>query len=611
MSVTISNTAPVVTVSASAASVVVGGTVTLTGTATDVNAGDTLSYNWTSNNGGTLADNTRLSTTWTATDTTLGPVVLTLTVTDSHEATASASVSIAISTTAPVVLITTATQTVAAGATVPLQATVTDPDSGDAHSYRWTSNNGGTFADNTLLNAVWTAPDVSGEVELTLSVTDSRQATGTASVAIVVSNAIPTVSLTADTSVVVIGAVVNLDGTAQDSDGGDALAFRWTSNGGGRFENANALDTSWRAPNQPGVVTLTLTATDNSDVSASASDQVTITIVMPDHPGAAGIGGMGIWGGVIDANDRFIAISYYAEENPSDEEAPVAGAQKWLITITDNNGSVIAGQIAPSLGANIAVFYFPPAATTATVQWGAPLFASITKNPLIFSSTEPMQPLVIPWISDADATGGSQTEARTSLGEWTVLMVEGIELIVRSSERNRQYAAQILSNEADLQFLKLIADNARGDGGHLITLEGIRWLGQGYQQWPQVIADHLSFGPNTPVGYSGDENADTRSQAISERGLQSEFTVSILDLGSTFGLPAIVVGSVAVLGLLAGTLGLFLIVGAGPEHAIPFMGPAAMSVGLVGLISVTVLAVVTIVVFLVAAGILISKYTAT
>ena len=72
VSITVNNTAPVVSARASPATTTVGGTVTLTGTATDVNAGDTLSYSWVSNNGGTFADTTRLSTTWTATDTTPG-----------------------------------------------------------------------------------------------------------------------------------------------------------------------------------------------------------------------------------------------------------------------------------------------------------------------------------------------------------------------------------------------------------------------------------------------------------------------------------------------------------------------------------------------------------
>ena len=95
---------PAVSVEAFPLHVVSGDSLTLTGTAAEPE-GHTLTYAWTSNGGGTFADTTALSTTWTAPDATVAnqTVTLTLTVTDTEGETGTATVDVLVSPPAPII----------------------------------------------------------------------------------------------------------------------------------------------------------------------------------------------------------------------------------------------------------------------------------------------------------------------------------------------------------------------------------------------------------------------------------------------------------------------------------------------------------------------------
>ena len=599
VTITVGNHAPVVTAGTSASSVQVGNTVDLTGTATDEDEGDTLSYRWTSNNGGTFADNTRLTTTWTATNTVPGDVTLTLTVTDSYEASSSASVTVTVANNPPNVNIVTLAQTVTVSVSLSLVATATDDNEGDILSYRWTSNNGGTFADDTRLATTWTAPDTSTTVVLTLTVTDAHEGTGMDSVTITVSNRIPTVSADGTPLIVAVSEVVNLDGTATDVDGGDNLTYNWTSSGGGAFADVEALDTTWTAPTSPGIITLTLSATDDAETPATAFVQLTVTVVMPDHPGYSTILGFGVWGGVVEPHDRFIAVSYYADEDPPSEDSLLVGTNKWVITLSTDTG-IIAGQVVPSMGPNVAVFYLPPLGDASRVMWEDNLYISISKNPLIFATVETPQRLVPPWRYNADATGNIQADVITDLGQWLQLATSGIEAIIQTAGLGQDYVQSYIGDDATLAFTS----------NDKITAEGLHWLRQGYRHWLTLTPEIFNTSVNIPEGFTVEANSDIRSQEIRDSGINSEFTVSVLAIASQFGLPSLIVGSVALLALVTATLALFVFLGGGAHHALPFLGMAALVVALVGLLNLTLLAVCTVLMFLVAAAIFIQKYTA-
>ena len=278
--------APTVSVTPESATVSGGGTVTLDGTASD----GALSFAWSSDGGGTFADDSALDTTWTAPAATQAEqvVTLTLTVTDDGDASATAEVEVTVlANQAPTVSVTPESATVRGGGTVTLDGTAADPE-GDGLSFAWSSNGGGTFADDSALDTVWTAPAATQAEQvltLTLTVTDDGdgRASATAEVEITVlasTSQAPVVSAGAAPGRVRGGGTVTLDGTASDPEG-DGLSFAWSSDGGGTFADAAALDTTWTAPaglETEQVVTLTLTVTDDGG-GGSATAEVEVTVL--------------------------------------------------------------------------------------------------------------------------------------------------------------------------------------------------------------------------------------------------------------------------------------------------------------------------------------------
>ena len=263
-----------------------GASVNLDGTASDPE-GDTLTYAWTSSGGGSFDAAGALNTGWNAPGATDADqtITLTLTVTDDGAGARSTSVTAVVTVKAQsqlAVTITADPTTVNGGGTVMLSSTVTGA-SGTVF-YSWTATaDVGTFTDTASPNPVWTAPSAGISdtgVPVRLLVTDSG---GTVFATVIVTlrgNQAPEVSASADPTSVAGGGTVTLDGTASDPEG-DTLTYAWTSNGGGSFDDAGALDTTWTAPaatDADQTVMLTLTATDDGAGTRSASDTVTVTV---------------------------------------------------------------------------------------------------------------------------------------------------------------------------------------------------------------------------------------------------------------------------------------------------------------------------------------------
>ena len=271
-----------------------GDPVTLSGSASDDDTGDTLTYLWTSNLPGlTLTDPDTLTPSFTAPqvdqDT---PVTLTLTVTDSHNATATDQIVITVTDVPPPAnnpptASAGADRTVQEGDPVTLSGSASDDDTGDTLTYLWTSNLPGlTLTDPDTLTPSFTAPQVDQDtpVTLTLTVTDSHNATATDQIVITVTdvpppaNNPPTASAGADRTVQE-GDPVTLSGSASDDDTGDTLTYLWTSNLPGlTLTDPDTLTPSFTAPqvDQDTPVTLTLTVTDSHN--ATATDQIVITV---------------------------------------------------------------------------------------------------------------------------------------------------------------------------------------------------------------------------------------------------------------------------------------------------------------------------------------------
>ena len=188
--------------------------------------------------------------------------------------------------TAPTASATATTRTTVNGlGRVTLDGTATDPEN-DTLTYAWTSSGGGTFDDPLALDTIWTAPektDAAQDIVLTLTVTDdgAGQLTHAAEVNVRVrKNRRPTASVSPDTATVDGGGAVTLDGTARDPDT-TMLTYAWTSSGGGTFDDASALDTTWTAPPKTNAlqdITLTLTVADDGYEERAATVTVQVTV---------------------------------------------------------------------------------------------------------------------------------------------------------------------------------------------------------------------------------------------------------------------------------------------------------------------------------------------
>ena len=264
-----------------------GQTVTLNGTATDLND-DSLTYLWSHNSSLAiqLANSASLSTTFTApavdADT---EITFTLNV-DDGIGISSDQVTITIDHNDLPTVKAGADQTVQEGQTVMLNGTAADND-GDQLTYRWSHDSTLpiVFANDASLSTTFAAPAVDADTEITftLNVDDGIGISSDQVTITIDHNDLPTVKAGADQTVQE-GQTVMLNGTAADNDG-DQLTYRWSHDSTLPivFANDASLSTTFAAPavDADTEITFTLNVDDGIGIS---SDQVTITIDHNDLP---------------------------------------------------------------------------------------------------------------------------------------------------------------------------------------------------------------------------------------------------------------------------------------------------------------------------------------
>ena len=165
---------------------------------------------------------------------------------------------------------------------VTLSAEVSDPDGNDI-SYLWKQTSGDSvdISDSDQAESYFTAPIADAPMELgfALTVSDDYGASNSKSATVSVSdNIAPQVDAGADQSVSA-GALVDLLGSASDSDGGIAeVTWQLSSGSGVILSSTSTLDTSFVAPSSSSELTLVFQLSVTDDRGASASDTVTVTV---------------------------------------------------------------------------------------------------------------------------------------------------------------------------------------------------------------------------------------------------------------------------------------------------------------------------------------------
>ena len=296
------NEAPAADAGADHTGVAMGATVTLAGSGTDPDAGDTLAYAWTQPEGGSVT----LSGAATATATFDAPggltedatLVFALTVTDAGGLSHQDQVSVTVEGPAPAAPVVSGASafSVVEGSTAVGVLSAVDADT-EVADLVW-SMAGGVDASRFSLSAsgvlAFSAAkdfedpddaDSDGTYELTVRVSDGqRAATGDVEVSLANRNEAPTADAGADHTGVAMGATVTLAGSGTDPDAGDTLAYAWTQPEGGSvtLTGAATATATFDAPGgltEDATLVFTLTVTDAGGLSHH--DQVSVTIEGP------------------------------------------------------------------------------------------------------------------------------------------------------------------------------------------------------------------------------------------------------------------------------------------------------------------------------------------
>jgi biopolymer transport protein ExbD len=208
-----------------------------------------------------------------------GTLTFVLTVTDNNGAAASDSVSVSVN--LPPVAEAGTDQIVLAGAQVMLNGAASHDDGGTIISYAWTQTAGTsvTLAGADTATPNFTAPNASGTLAFTLTVTDDNGATASDTVTISVN--LPPAAEAGPDQAVTSGATVTLNGAGSRDPDGTVASYVWVQTAGATvaLTGAATATPTFIAPNASGTLTFVLTVTDNN--GATASDTVSVSVNLP------------------------------------------------------------------------------------------------------------------------------------------------------------------------------------------------------------------------------------------------------------------------------------------------------------------------------------------
>jgi hypothetical protein len=289
-SVTVNNVAPSVTIGSGPATGPAGATdlapegvaVNLHATVTDPGTTDVLTERWSVTKNGAPYGAAGSGTVFSFTPDDNGSYVVTLTVSDDDGGSTTQSRSIQVTNVAPTGAITGApTGSVPEGTAIALGSTAVDASSVDAASLTrsWAvTKNGAAFASGSGASFSFT-PNDNGSYVVTLTVADKDGGTGKATASIMVTNAVPTVTITGPAvgAVYPVGTAVTFAGTYADPGTADTHTAQWTFAAGttvltspAQSVKGGTVSTSYKFA-AAGVYNVTLAVTDDDGGTGTAT----------------------------------------------------------------------------------------------------------------------------------------------------------------------------------------------------------------------------------------------------------------------------------------------------------------------------------------------------
>ncbi len=211
-----------------------------------------------------------------------GTYQITLTVTDRDGATGRDTVTVYVQNVAPHNVVITGENSLMQNQPATFAATFEDPGTMDTPTYFWSVTKAGTtYATGTDASFAFT-PSEAGDFTVNLTVTDKDGASGTASFALTVIEAVLTPSIqVVGTPPLTEGSPITLEGSVSNADSFPGLAFTWAV-----YKNGVAFATDTGSafaftPDDNGTYRVTLTATSGLNNSATAEVVLTVTNVVP------------------------------------------------------------------------------------------------------------------------------------------------------------------------------------------------------------------------------------------------------------------------------------------------------------------------------------------
>jgi hypothetical protein len=268
-----------------------------------------------------------------------------------------------------------------------VKVTATDPD-GEVLTYAWSATAGG-FDTAASAQARWTAPQQTGTVTLTVSVSDPGGASTSISFPIVVEglgygeaevyvrfNSWPrVVSMRGAPTHVSVGHAVAVSAQASDADGApETLSYTWTATCEGTWTNAQSAQASFTPTALPG---------------SAACDNCEVRVKVEDGRGGEGAGRLGICVGTpVDPSFPPRLVNAYQ----SSRKAGAGTTVLFRVQAEDPEGSALTF----GWEANVGTFEAPSSgANSGTVVWKAPGCMAAQQAPQVKAKVEDATGLVL------------------------------------------------------------------------------------------------------------------------------------------------------------------------------------------------------------------------
>ncbi len=273
---------------------ILGDAVTLDGSGTTDPEGDAFTYQWTVTNqpaGSLVGFDDATSANPTFTPPLAGTYTVELAATDDDGAIGTDTVVVTVTADQPpTAVISASAGNVQVGGSIVFDGSgSTDPEDGAVSSYQWILSSapaGSTAAPSTAIGDTTTlVTDVPGDYTVTLNVTDSRGALGTATETIT-ADPLPNTTPVANAGADQLGNVsdsITLDASGSSDADSDPLAYAWAITSAPTGSTATLSDDTAEAPNftadVPGDFTFTLTVDDGR--GGADTDTVTVSVNAP------------------------------------------------------------------------------------------------------------------------------------------------------------------------------------------------------------------------------------------------------------------------------------------------------------------------------------------